>query len=365
MSRLTVLHVVLTMGETSAPYNEHCLAAAGRHDITLCTYFAPTVGPRAGVRLFAGDGSVSGFFRTLRAALEASRYDIVHAHAPHVGLGLLANAVLRRRRLKAATVFTAHNCYAAFKSRNRLMMMPVFVCFDQVVCCSQASFASFPRVFRGLAGQRITSIPNGVDLERVDRILAVPTRLSRHSAFTVAVVGRLIPVKNPLAVLEAFRAGADDSSRLVYVGEGPLRPEIERTSASLGLHGQVVSTGLVPRDTVYERVAAADLLVSASFIEGLPVAVLEAMACSRPVVLSDIAPHREIAGAADFIPLVRPDDVAGFAREIDRFKRMPVEERTAIGARCRRLVEERFSVRAMLQGYEAVYRRLAARATPA
>lgn len=52
----------------------------------------------------------------------------------------------------------------------------------------------------------------------------------------------------------------------------------------------------------------------------MPISVLEAMACGVPVLLSDIAPHREIAKHGNFIPLLKTDDVAGFARELARFR---------------------------------------------
>jgi glycosyltransferase involved in cell wall biosynthesis len=112
---------------------------------------------------------------------------------------------------------------------------------------------------------------------------------------------------------------------------------------------------MIDRDSVFGYFGQADLFVSASLGEGLPVAVLEAMACRCPVVLSDIPPHREIAKGVDFVPLIEPDDVAGFAREIERIREMPVSERIAIGQKCRQLVEERFSLSAMHAGLEKVY----------
>lgn len=73
------------------------------------------------------------------------------------------------------------------------------------------------------------------------------------------------------------------------------------------------------------------------------------------MILSDIAPHREIAGGTDFIPLIPPDDVAGFAREMQRYKQMPTAARAEIGAKCRKLIEARFSLAAMHKSYEEVY----------
>ena len=73
------------------------------------------------------------------------------------------------------------------------------------------------------------------------------------------------------------------------------------------------------------------------------------------MILSNIPPHREIADGVDFIPLIQPDDVAGFAQEIKRFRQMPSSERVEIGGKCRKLVEERFSLTTMHKRYEEVY----------
>ncbi|MEZ4683877.1 MAG: glycosyltransferase [Caldilineaceae bacterium] len=84
-------------------------------------------------------------------------------------------------------------------------------------------------------------------------------------------------------------------------------------------------------------------------------AVIEAMACGRPVVLSDIPPHREIAQHTSVIPLIDCDDVAGFAEAIHRFRTMSPSERQKIGAECRRVVEMRFSLHAMHRQLESIY----------
>jgi glycosyltransferase involved in cell wall biosynthesis len=124
------------------------------------------------------------------------------------------------------------------------------------------------------------------------------------------------------------------------------------------MNNQVKLPGLIPRNDVYEALANADLFVSTSYGEGLPIAALEAMACRCPVILSDIQPHRELAGGADFIPLVPADDSEGFAREISRFHSLSKEERKAIGEKCRAWAENRFSLTAMHKNYFALYEQL-------
>ncbi len=126
----------------------------------------------------------------------------------------------------------------------------------------------------------------------------------------------------------------------------------------MGLGEHVELAGLVARDEVFLRCANADVLVSTSHGEGLPVAVIEAMATGCPVILSDIPPHRELADGADFIPLIAVGDAVGFAREIRRFRELPQAGLRVLGQRCRDHVTARYTLPIMHAGIEAVYREL-------
>jgi glycosyltransferase involved in cell wall biosynthesis len=354
-ARLRVLHVLLSIGETSAPYNEHCLAMAHRRQLGICTYFPPAVTPPPPIDLFAGDGTLRGFVRALRTALRARTYDIVHVHAPQAALVLLALGPWLASGLLRSTVYTVHNSFGNYRPRNRAMLIPIFGGLRRIVCCSVVARDSLPRLFTRVAGSRLRVVQNGVDVERVDRIVRGLPAAPRRGPFTLVSIGQLIARKNPLAVLRAFAQADDGDGRLVLIGRGPLRDALLAESEAAGVAGRVELTGLVPRDDVYGLLSRGDVFVSASRGEGLPVAVLEAMACARPVILSDIPPHREIATGVDAIPLLAPDDVAGFAREIRRLRAMSVAERAAIGQQCRQVAAERFSVQAMHRGYEQVY----------
>jgi glycosyltransferase involved in cell wall biosynthesis len=353
---LSILHIILAVRETSAPYNEHCLPWADKRDITICTYFGSDITPPSTITLFEGNGSLAGFFRVLKAALDAKEYDIIHAHSPHVGFLFLASTLFARRKFASLTVATVHDSYPNFKLRNRLMFIPVFAAFQSVVCCSQASYDSFPAFYKRLAGARLGVVQNGLDIARVDRIAASTRQQPQPTSdFTIVAISRLVDIKNPFSVLDAFRQSTDQTSRLVYIGDGPLRHSLITKSKQARPENRIEFTGLIPREKVFEYLLKADLFISASRGEGLPISVLEAMACRCPVILSDIPPHREIAEGVDFIPLVKPDDVAGFAREIKNFREMPVSDKATIGQKCRRLVEERFSLPAMHAGYAEVY----------
>jgi glycosyltransferase involved in cell wall biosynthesis len=353
--RLRILHIVLSIGETNSTYNEHCLPMAGQRDITLCTYFKSPIAVPPAITIFEGDGSLAGFLRALRMALRAKTYDVIHAHTPHVAFLFQVATFLSGRRSLPLAIVTVHDSYPNYKIRNRLLFLPVFARFARVVCCSRSSFNSFPGLYRWLAGDRLGAVPNGLDIARVDRIAAAGKHRRERGDFNVVAISRLVKIKNPFTVLGAFRAGTNRGSHLTYIGDGPLRRSLLTMCSKDGLDGQVTFTGMLPREKVFERVLGADLFVSASRGEGLPVAVLETMACGCPVVLSDIPPHREIVGNVDFIPLIRPDDETGFKREIESFQNMAPSDRARIGALCRSLVAERFSLEAMHAGYDAIY----------
>jgi len=352
--KLRLLHLLLEINETSTPWNEHCLPLRRERDIRVCSYFRSRTAVPPDIDTYEGDGTLRGFLRALDGALADGRTDVIHAHAPHLA-PLLAWGCWRRGISLRGTVFTVHTSFPNVRLRNRPLLLFAFACFERIVFCSRSSLQSFPRRYRWLTGRRVRTVPNGVDIDRIDRELV--GRASRRSdgSFTIVSVGRIIPVKNPLGLLESFRRVPGEGARMLLVGEGAQRELVRRRAEDLGLDDRVKLTGLVPRGRVYEILSGADLFVSASRCEGMPMAVLEAMACRCPVLLSDIPPHREIAEGMDFIPLVPPGDVEGFAREIERFRSRSSAERAAQGEKCRSLVEERFSLRKMHAAYPEVY----------
>jgi glycosyltransferase involved in cell wall biosynthesis len=356
--RLSILHIILVLKPTNGQYNEHCLPLMDKRDITICTFFKSNITPPEAITLFDGDNTIMGFFRAARAALTKREYDIIHVHTPHAGVLLLVALFMfgMYKKLIPTTVHTVQNSYENFKFRNKLLFIPSFVFFRRLVFCSHASYESFPRFFKWLAGDRMHVVQNAVDLNRIDRITKTKPAV-RNDQFTVATVG-LIKIKNPITVLDASYQDNDRNTKLIFLGEGSLRPLLTEKIERLGLQQQAQMMGMVARDKVFEYFALADLFVSASWGEGLPVAVMEAMACGRPVVLSDIPPHREIVEGIDFIPLIKPDDVAGFAQEIKRFREMSVSERTVIGQKCRKLIEERFSLPIMHAAYQEIYAKI-------
>ncbi len=354
---LSVLHVVVKAGPTNSQYNEHCLPVMRERRVTVCSLFPAEIEPPPEIVLVQGSGSVRGCFRALREALARSTYDAVHVHA--AGSGVLALAVyLTSRRSRRDLVFTLHTSWPNVRLRNRLLLFVVAGLFPVFVACGKASADSLPRSLKRLV-RRLEVIPNGVDVERIDRVLegaTVPAPPTGRAGLVVSV-GRLIGIKDPATVVAAFRRAARPDDQLVMVGDGELRESLELDVRMFPGVGGIFFTGLVPRDEVHETLHCADVFVSASTVEGLPVAVLEAMVCRCLVVLSDIPAHREIASRTPFVQLVAPGDVAGFSRAIRRIADMRPAARLRAGEELRSCAVRHYSVRRMSVAYGQLYAR--------
>jgi len=160
------------------------------------------------------------------------------------------------------------------------------------------------------------TIRNGIDDEKVSPVsfkekTSIRKRLGLPLDTRIFIsVGHLSDGKDPITAIRAFLARpASERELLVLLGDGPLRMQCKRLT---GNRDKIVLTGFV--DNVLEYLRAADVFVSASLGEGLPMAAIEGLACGLPVVLSDIEPHREFIELAPRAGMLFPGkDVAKFA----------------------------------------------------
>lgn len=238
----------------------------------------------------------------LAKELESFCPDVVHAHG--------YRAYILCSDLAYPTIATVHNCiYEDFKTSyskpQALWMTKTEVAalkrFDLVVACSESN----AECLRNEYGLDIVTVRNGVD-QRVyfavdDATRAdLRVRLGYGAGKTILIsTGGCSERKGTLPLIEGFHAAneAEGTAELHIFGKGP---EFERC-VGLG-YGDVFLHGFV--DDVVPYLQAADLFVSASLSEGMPLAVLEALSCGLPALLSDIEPHREVAALCNQYQLV-------------------------------------------------------------
>jgi glycosyltransferase involved in cell wall biosynthesis len=170
---------------------------------------------------------------------------------------------------------------------------------DRYVAVSQ-SVGGLHRNICQIDADRMITIPNGVDLEAIDA--AVPATRSEMGCGPddqiILCVGRLSRQKAPLDALEAFHLMISSfpelklRARLLFIGEGELRPELQRRVDELGLHHSVQLPGWRP--DVWRLMKSANVLVLASHWEGLPNVILEAQAAGLPVVATAVDGSQEL-----------------------------------------------------------------------
>jgi len=162
-----------------------------------------------------------------------------------------------------------------------------------VACVSDFTKSQLCRVTDPLHWSQFHVVRCGLDLT------AFPLR--KPQAFRqiprVVIVGRLSPEKGHGILLEAVKKLADDNMgvEVEIIGDGPSRDAIRAQAAQYGIENQVIFSGELLPDEVARRLAGADIFCMASFAEGLPISIMEAMAVGVPVVTTWIGGIPELA----------------------------------------------------------------------
>jgi sugar transferase (PEP-CTERM/EpsH1 system associated) len=225
----------------------------------------------------------------------------------------------------------------------------------------------------GIAASRVTQIINGVDTGQfVPRgrertaIAGCPFTDPRH--FIVGTVGRLDAVKDQTNLARAFvsalrrHSGARERLRLVIVGEGPLRDEVQRVLA--GADATHLAWFAGERHDVADVMRGLDLFVLPSLAEGISNTLLEAMASGLPVIATRVGGNAELMEEGLTGRLVPRADPEAMATEILHYFDDPLLARRH-GSAGRSLVEKRFSLDLMVRRYDELYSSVLGGALPA
>jgi glycosyltransferase involved in cell wall biosynthesis len=146
-------------------------------------------------------------------------------------------------------------------------------------------------------------------------------------------VGRLCEQKGHLILVEAAgRLAAEGLPfKLILVGDGPLRPQIEAMIAQLGLQDHIEITGWASNPEVQQQILASRVMVLPSFAEGLPVVIMEALALSRPVISTYVAGIPELVEPGTCGWLVPPGSVESLTEAMRAALQLPVEKLEQMG----------------------------------
>jgi L-malate glycosyltransferase len=324
--------IVYCLSEDTAPFGE-MITAAG---VTVEAL------PRA-------RGLDVGRVLTLARLARRDRLDILHSFLVHAsGYAWPAQRLAGVPRL----ITSARNCQVAGGVRDRLIRHALR--HSDAIVCNGEAVREFVAQRYGIPAERCRVIYNGVDLARFAARARPQPRGDGPRAPTIITVGRLVPQKDlPLFLEAAALLGRDcPAARFLVVGGGPSRPQLERSTAALGLGGVVSFLG--ERDDVADLLQAADVFWLTSAWEGLPNVLLEAQSSALPVVTCDVGAAREIVrhGLTGYV--VPRRDAGEFASLTHRLLAEP-ERAHAMGLAGRKAMEEMFSLAAMVRSTEQLY----------
>jgi len=222
--------------------------------------------------------------------LYRERFDVVHLH--HSKSAFLVSFLSFFIDL-GKLVLTVHNDFRYYKRINKIVFVFVSFLVDGIVYNSLNTKESFPFFSRKILRQVIY---NGVNLQQVHESDA----LELGGEFIVGTASRLVPQKDHYTLLEGFarfrKLRPDLVTHLYIVGDGQLMHELVRLADNLEIGEFVHFVGAVDRLTVYSYIKSFDIFAVTSTFEGFCNAMVEAMACGRFLVVSNVAPLPEVLG---------------------------------------------------------------------
>lgn len=296
----------------------------------------------------------------LVSRIRRERIDVIHCHLHHAALyGRLA-----ARRARIPSVVTVHNVYAKPKWHRRLLNRWLAKSTARVVAVSAAVGEDVLRYDR-IDPERLMVIPNGIDLARAQSALTKEEARQRlglpPDAQVIGCVGRLEAQKGHRFLLEALAALRTCPRGLAHpagnpypliVGDGGELGALRQSVAELGLDDRVRLLGT--RRDIADILRALDLFVLPSLWEGLPLALLEAMAAGVPVIASQVGGVGEVLEGGECGVALPAGDIAALSAAIGDLL-SDTERRCALGQRGAERVKQRYSAQAMVARLADIY----------
>jgi glycosyltransferase involved in cell wall biosynthesis len=288
----------------------------------------------------------------LAKAFRHIRPDIVHTHKYKDSI---LGATVARCMGVPHVVRVVHGMAEPFRGlRNLKMIFYTMVdmlvtgrLIDKVVAVSSDIEKKLTEIYRA---NRVVRIHNGIDLEAVQ---VTTQRGEKRSEWhiderdaLIGTVGRLVPVKGHAILLDALRILHESNTavKLLIVGEGPLRGQLERQVCNLDLERSVIFAGHQAQS--YDFINMMDVFVLPSLHEGIPMVLLEALALQRPVVATCVGGIPEVISQGETGLLAKPADAVSLAESIRQLIEDP-SKALSIGKAGRTRVEEEFNAQIM------------------
>lgn len=236
--------------------------------------------------------------RELAALIRREGVSLLHCHTP---MGAACARVAAARTGLRNVIYTAHgfHFFDGAPKKNWLIYYPVEKFLsrytDSLLLINREDYARARKKFSARHTDLLPGV--GIDIEAVQRGSAESEGLREELGIlqtqrVLLTAGEMIPRKNQALLLEVLRRLNDPSLTLIILGHGKLQDELKAKARALGVEAQVRFPGY--RMDVFRFYGIADLFLFPSLQEGLPVAVMEAMAAGLPVVASGVRGNRDL-----------------------------------------------------------------------
>ena len=285
--------------------------------------------------------------------------DIVHCqlHKPTV-YGTLA-VYMTGKNLKVINHVRGLNRTHTF--RRKLLNRALFRRISRIIAVSHAVRDDIVRTNWMSFPDKVVTIYNGIDVQSYNDCSLSPEEarirlgLPDKEVFVYGTVGRLAETKGQRILLEAFVRVYEKypKSWLILAGKGRLESELHSLAVELNIHERVLFLGY--RTDVPVVLRACDVFVLPSIAEGLPGALLEAMATGVPVIASRVGGVPEILNSPDAGTMVSPSSVDELANAMERLYNMDEVERNDIGKALRERVRVEFTKEKMISAMTTEY----------
>ncbi len=291
------------------------------------------------VHTHSGKAGILGRLAAKRAGIPII---IHHIHGPSFGnfQGALANYIFTAAERHAAKVTDHFFCSAGAMTRLYLT-------------AGIGKPEMFTRIFSGFDLRPFLNTTNDLSLRKKLGL--------EENHFVIGKIGRVFKLKGHTDLITAFAKILPQipHARLLFVGDGSLRGEIENQIHALGLDGKAIFTGLVPPNEVARYVGIMDSVAHLSYREALSRALPQALAAGKPVVAYDFDGADEVCLENETGFIIRTGDTDAAGQRLLQLARDPAL-REKFSQRGQQFVKENFSIEKMVDDQYNVYLKLAA-----
>ncbi len=334
------------------------------YELAQCKKVEPIVIDALGREIFFKE-DFRALIRLIRL-INLERPDIVHTHTAKAGtLGRIA-AKLTGVPIVIHTFHghVFHSYFGFFRTKFFLWLERLLARFTDVIITVSEQQRDEIIKYKIAEPEKTIAIPLGLDLKPFINLDTDPNEVRREFSVPeetklVGIVARLVPIKNHVCFLEAARLilARYDNVRFMIVGDGEMRSTLEQKARDLGIEARVIFMGF--QYNLQKIYAGLDIVALSSYNEGLPVALIEAMAAGKAVISTDVGGVVDLILDGDNGLLVPSNDPKSLAEATIYLLEHP-ERRKMMGAAGRKKVYPHFDKKRLVKDIDNLYENLLA-----